>query len=353
MKRIFIFLSTFISLWSCELESELEIGNYPVSKRLVLNSILQVENDTNCLYINNSYPIFDPANARKDRNSWMQTGHLDLIIPSSPVSIIRNNIPETDVYANPDNNIIYYVSPHLSANDIVQVQAEHNGRVISAKTTIPPTPQITRIDTTSFKRTIGQNYYYGYWWSNTDNYFRIKINIKDPAHIKNFYRLLVNVDVETHYDPEYTERYDIPVIESYTASGFISEDPVITNGNPPEDNSDFSIITFEQNHFGVFTDEMFDGQEYPLNVFIPSPYENYYGGYYFFTTKRKYTLKIRLQSLSEDLYRYYTSLQKYTYYNDELIEPVRVYNNVEGGLGILGSINQLTEVIWEEEYVKE
>ena len=83
----------------------------------------------------------------------------------------------------------------------------------------------------------------------------------------------------------------------------------------------------------VFSDELFDGKEYTLQVKEQLRSDTKY------YTKRH----IRLYSLSEPYYQYLLSLQNIEnegimggLTNVGLAEPVQIYSNVEGGTGIAG-----------------
>lgn len=85
-----------------------------------------------------------------------------------------------------------------------------------------------------------------------------------------------------------------------------------------------------------FSDELIRGKEYMLNIRND---RFYYGGGYDYAQH----IRVSLYTVSESYYRYFKSLYELKgdtmgsdLSNIGLAEPVRVYNNVAGGVGILG-----------------
>ena len=99
----------------------------------------------------------------------------------------------------------------------------------------------------------------------------------------------------------------------------------------------------------VFSDELFDGKEYTLQVKEQLRSDTKY------YTKRH----IRLYSLSEPYYQYLLSLQNIEnegimggLTNVGLAEPVRIYSNVEGGTGIAGGCQWFESLVDIKDLIK-
>ena len=119
-------------------------------------------------------------------------------------------------------------------------------------------------------------------------------------------------------------------------------------------------LTFDQSIFAsvpvlnvllgrVFSDELFDGKEYTLQVKEQLRSDTKY------YTKRH----IRLYSLSEPYYQYLLSLQNIKnegimggLTNVGLAEPVRIYSNVEGGTGIAGGCQWFESLVDIKDLIK-
>ena len=99
----------------------------------------------------------------------------------------------------------------------------------------------------------------------------------------------------------------------------------------------------------LFSDELFDGKEYTLQVKEQLRSDTKY------YTKRH----IRLYSLSEPYYQYLLSLQNIKnegimggLTNVGLAEPVRIYSNVEGGTGIAGGCQWFESLVDIKDLIK-
>ncbi len=347
----------FLTMTACDLESELEIDDIPAPSRLVLNSIITLENDTNRIFFSESKAIFDATNSRNSleyKSKCWTSWYLDAkvyYLPDIDAVVYKNGQLQTGFYTNSQDSISYYIDNQIQAGDQFRIEASENGRTIGSSVTIPEKPVILKVDTLSYT-TKDDTFYAG-----LDNYgkeLRMLVRIKDQPGIKNYYRVFVDTEKEIHYDPEYARYYDIPETSIINISFTDSDDPAITQGNPKNNyNSDFVLMEFQQNYYNIFTDDLFEGGEYTLNIYSPCPlmipssyYQDLYDGKYITSMKTKVT--VRLQALSPGLYQYFSSLQKSLYYNDLVIEPFRIFCNIEGGLGIFGAINQLKYVVYEE-----
>jgi hypothetical protein len=86
----------------------------------------------------------------------------------------------------------------------------------------------------------------------------------------------------------------------------------------------------------VFRDEVFNGSTRSFRIRLES-------------VIRPGTLDLRLVSISEDAFRYYRTFDRFAFASgDPFAEPVQVFTNVQGGLGIWGGANveQLLIDIW-------
>ncbi len=346
---VFIIISGFVS---CDFESEKEIDDIYVPSRLVMNSIILMQNDTNRVYFSDSKSIFSTENSRKALKSESQywtSWYADpkvYYLPNVQTALYKNDILQPDIYTNSKDSITYYIDKQIKAGDKFKIEANQDGRKISASTTIPIQPQILGVDTIAFYQNNGNIY---------GQQLRLLIRIKDQPEIKNYYRIFVATDIEVQIDPEYAEYHNLPEKTTLSYKTMNTDDPAITNGTPKNNyNTDFAEMEFMQNYYNIFTDDLFTNSEYTLNVYIPYPSNSgFYSGYSYIEPKyiksQKIKVTIRLQALSPELYQYYNSLQKFLYHTDDVIEPFRVFNNIEGGIGILGSINQLKYIVYENE----
>ena len=81
----------------------------------------------------------------------------------------------------------------------------------------------------------------------------------------------------------------------------------------------------------IFNDDIFNGNEYELNI----QYENYYE-----TSQDAILFRAKLYNITEDLYRYDRTLSiSYDAEYSPFVEPVILHRNIENGYGIFGMMN--------------
>jgi hypothetical protein len=144
------------------------------------------------------------------------------------------------------------------------------------------------------------------------------LKFNDNPAIRNFYRLVV-----------YTKTYSgSKAITDYT---FSFDDVVSGNTNRDSIGPPSSLST---NKFNVFSDDLFNGKQYALKFSVANNKELYLPGKTPLVTKKE--LYIDLQSISREYYLYLQTRSN-AKNNNFFAEPVQVYTNVTGGIGILGS----------------
>lgn len=350
MKRISIlsFLLFLLSFaWiSCDeflFEKELDLSHLTGSPKLVLNGVIYAGVDTNIVRYAQSYPIFDPDNSREilyRTNSWGDGWYYlnDTVYYLSDVEThyyIDNQEQET-VFVK---DSITYLPATAENGQTLRIEAQWKDQKISASTSIPNKQEFSILN-------------------NDPN--DVVLLLKDEKGVKNYFRLLVFCEMEVRVRPEVAEKYGLPlVIEQSFQTDYNSDDPVLTWGNPENDDSDFDVTNFEQNYFSIFTDTLFTNSETELrlrfsnNSFINLRFieiDNEIEYIYLTDNEIEYEVEryyISIQALSKELYNYYASLSSYTQMNDYVVEPIRIYSNIEGGLGVFGAINEQTLLVSE------
>lgn len=140
----------------------------------------------------------------------------------------------------------------------------------------------------------------------------VKIHFSDPPSKKNFYKL----SFESHHYWVYNQD---TIWNSYDVY-FEVDDPTLksnfTNGNL------------------FVADTFFEGKNHTLSVKIP----------HYFNSGNTQSLSVKLLSLSEDYFRYATTLNlQQSTSGDPFSQPVQVYTNIRNGLGIFGGYNQYVQ----------
>ncbi|MDX9928228.1 MAG: DUF4249 domain-containing protein [Bacteroidales bacterium] len=198
---------------------------------------------------------------------------------------------------------------------------------VSVSTTLPTAVPLERIDTLWKRIEVPAGYY-------DDIYFRpwyieARAKFTDPGGERNYYRMTVTYFTgyysgprDLPYDPEY------PVRLSYGDCSYIArEDPVIS----PPGSGDDPFTNTTGNSYYIFTDDFFEGRSYELTLKMSM--------FNIDTLNHEFChFNVSLHSISESLYKYLWSLSAQQQTGDmPFSEPVLVYSNVKGGLGIAAS----------------
>ncbi|MDR1919891.1 MAG: DUF4249 domain-containing protein [Tannerellaceae bacterium] len=183
------------------------------------------------------------------------------------------------------------------AGDSVSIAVRKAGYPeVSAEVVVPALTPLLSIDTLRFKE------------AGSGPLLRCLIRFKDlEAGRKNYYRLIVEPEVYFQY----------------------SQDAALSEGF--KDVNDEILGTAKDNLYGIFTDELFDGKEYTLNIsFSPR------------LSLEEVRYSFKLVSLSPSAYFYYKSLLFHNSGDDYFTEPSAIYTNVANGLGIVGAYQTST-----------
>ncbi|MDR0866247.1 MAG: DUF4249 domain-containing protein [Candidatus Symbiothrix sp.] len=338
----YAYLFLMLGFTSCHfLETEIDIGDYPVEPRIVVNAVIYAGCDSNLVFLNDSYSLFD-RNASSQNRTYLKDAQSILS---------KNGVPNSEMYFRSEDNVLYF-NEKFDAGDKAEIEVTDKGRKVSASVIIPEKPVILAVDTVHFSESTEYGsttygwYYSNYYYLSPKDRIRLLIKIKAQAGKKNYYRIHAFNELTIYYRE----------LEPYTFyyQSFQSDDPIL-NKTIYEFDKSLDITSLEYNEANIFSDELFQNGEYILNLYtedwseIDKTYSPFYNIPQGDVLSRKYQLRINLQSISEDLYFYYSSLQRYQQLNETLIEPIRVHNNINGGLGIFGAVNELEYVVLEKE----
>jgi hypothetical protein len=191
----------------------------------------------------------------------------------------------------------------------------------SAETVVPGKAVILSIDTTRFKEQYASDA------------MRFLIRFSDlHAGERDYYRLVV------------THQYSYDSVARTGAVVFnYGQDAALNEGF--RDATGGALDTEGENRYGIFTDDLFDGREYTLNIHFRPRYSGEDSGEYMWDSETGELISFgritysryifRLVTLSPSAYQY---LKTRTHYGgDVFTEPSAIYTNITGGLGIMGS----------------
>lgn len=280
----FFFLFSSI-LISCEKEVEVEMPAYdPV---IVVNSFFETDSVAR-VEVLFSRSITDTTTIRT-----LKTAEVNLY--ENDVFSGRMLLDTTDRYS------LAGFKPVAGRNYKLKVTV--NGfKDVEAQTTIPsPTP----VNSFTVIKGAGTDF-------NNQPLARLSINFNDPAE-KNFYYVRMNY---SRIDTFYIDSVNYTV---YPGTYDLYLDPGSSDNNG-ENYINGAFMT---------TDELFNGKNYTLNLNFPQ----------FAIDDSSASVNFFFSTISEEYYKYFRTLylQQATSFNP-FAEPVRVYSNINNGLGIFGSV---------------
>ncbi len=298
-KILFTVLITATILSSCEKYIEFEGENKP--PRLVVNGLIEPDSVFR-VDLSHSLGFIDVGEIRSVENGT--------------VDVFLKNGPFLETLAHMGDGI-YEGSLVALAGESYRVEAAAAGMAdVSAVDIVPYPVAIANWDTITSTSE-------GFFGSSSLN---VSFTITDPAG-ENYYAIeafeaqYYTVDV-VGYDPQ-TEQpiYDTIYFDNPQrfALGLSTNDVVLTS----EYTSALGDGILYDNRF-LFSDELFRGSTRTFNFNI-----DYFTG--------SSDMEIKLTSISADLFQYYRTQRSYNDASgDPFSEPVQVFSNIEGGLGIWG-----------------
>ena len=228
-----------------------------------------------------------------------------------------NQLEKSDSYIYGQGNYLSKGMKPLPGHEYKIVVKAPGSPDATACTRIPNMVRIEHIDTTTVLKWVqtiyGGSYNYGVSHLDTittvNKIMKCNIEFTDPGNETNYY--LFNICSVSEAKG------------SYRYWPFICKDPVVEE----------KIVTKNDPIQGiVFSDKIINGKKYSLTVdlytsFDMDPFSPYF--------RDKSTFYFRLYSIPEAYYKYIQSLNLYNAkFGKPLSEPVQVYSNITGGLGI-------------------
>jgi hypothetical protein len=316
--KYFLYILPLITLlFSCE--KVIEFNGDEVKTKLVLNSILTPDSIvkiqlTESRFFLDSNPTFNPIDDA-DVKLWKDGSLIEPLQNTGEGYYTGTYIP-----CEGDN---LRITASCSGFDPVECEMQ----------IVSPTPIIS-VDTTN--TSLRKDIYYksdygegGFWTTGEDGSWitadsveflifegNITIKFKDHATIAGYYAIMLEMHI--HY--ENGNVYVWPV--NYTSDDMVFK----TNNEITFDDDDYQFLY-------IFSDELFDGKEYALKIKARGV------NMYFPADDSKITgqeMQVTLQSLSPSYYMYLKTRDANSESNF-FTEPVQIYTNIKGGIGIFGN----------------
>jgi len=220
----------------------------------------------------------------------------------------------------------YYISSYRpKQGEVLSIEAEAPGfESIRAETLLPVVAELLKVDTSI--NPVGEEYVFLYDWDpETEDYIidtiglysnyqvSMTLSFRDPPGTSDYYRVVVRHS----YGIEYLDYYDFTVENFYTA-----------------EMGDFLGPAETQNEYQIYTDELYNGKTVDLKLS--------FGAYTYYDYEQELlnsttSIQVQLQNISPAYYLYLKTFSEYNNSIDFFSEPIQVFSNVSGGMGLFGA----------------
>lgn len=311
----FVLLSISI-FTSCE--KEIDFDGETTESQLVLNSFIT--------------PDSTIAANISESQFFLNNDYLFKAVENAEVSIYCNGILKETMQHSLNGKYISATKPEVG--DIVKLVVKVPEKdEITGETTVYPKANVVKLDSiviwTGAKPIIEtvntvdnglpktETIVVGKYRFRTIRYI---LTFEDAANMKNYYRLVVSQT--STFNGKKKVNYD------YTLDDIVS-------GNTKDLLPGIPAINESKNQFHVFTDELINGKTYPLSFIIRDTASIYLPEYQRPLPKK--TVEIDLQSVCNNFYLFLKTRSDQQTANQLFSEPIQIYNNVTGGIGLVGS----------------
>ncbi len=284
-------------------EKIIEIDLEATEPRLVMNALITPDSGVS-IVLSRSMHILD--------------NHQVVRITNAMVKLYEDDVEVAQLQHVATGKYTTAYTPKLGKTYRIEASAE-NFDDISAMCNLPLPVVITGLDTTIIKDEYSQAM------------LAFDVSFSDPAGESNYYMLeaFLRYTYE-EYDPwgfsidTLYQNADTVIVDTTWGIYTMVEryEPVYLNSN------DIILEAISSNYGGglVFTDELINGKPYKIRATT-----------YIWAYGEEMTLNVHLKSITRAYYMYMRTLSAhYSAQGDPFAEPVFVFSNVEGGMGIVG-----------------
>lgn len=310
------------------------------------NSIGHINEATLSLYVNGKQTESPQAISPEEHYGYMQN-QLDKGAYEALLKSMRFKIFRLTTAFQPGDNIR------------LEATAEGGEYHVSSTVTVPQPIKSLQVDTCT--ALIRQ-------WGSMRSHRQYHVTLQDLPNEKNYYRLeivnnkdfrCVTKTASEDENGDYIMDENGNIIDIITKDTVVNyrytelinrEDVILTDGNVvSSDDDENTMFPTIDNKYNIFTDNRFSNSSATLKVYTPLYDDNYdiLGSLSYTRCYLKHTITVRLLSLPETYYRYLKALNCMDDddYDESLMEPISLPNNVEGGLGFVGVSSEIQYTI--------
>jgi len=330
LKKVFVGFALIISVFFVSCINDVDFtGNTP-KQLLVLNSIVSPDSTVK-VHLTKSKFFLD---ANKTVFSAVSDANVYISVNDSAQELMTNQ-----------GNGLYASSKVLKPYDKIKITASRaTFETINAEVIIQPKIEILSIDTVHTLPLESESNWNGYsgdvyniahdtiigTW--TTKVIEVKVKFKDSANEKNYYKMNAYTLNSSNYKSFTGEVMSSSYVNEW---GFDFSDVVFGNTSVQDE-----VFGDQSSNTNLFTDDLINGKEYVVTFKYQAEINTYFPGKEPADDKKASAcqLVVDFQQLSKSAYLYYKTKNMSIQANgNPFTEPVQVYNNIEGGAGILGS----------------
>ena len=290
-----------IALIASACEKTLEFDGEETQRLLVLNTFPNPDEE---LKVELSHSRFFLDN---DNKPWEMTG--------AAVSLWKDGTEIDHLWADPYQPGLYVSDYRPNEGETLRLTASAPGfDPVETTFSIPRRVPIISVD--AVNKNPGENDPdYEDYYDERYLVYDLSVKFQDEGDVDNFYRIQTKLELtyqngDIVYEPMWFERDDIVFGET-------------------------DVLDMSENEYGEFSDALFDGKEYTVKLGVE--HYAYYWGYD--TEIISAAIVVELHQITEDFYLYLRTRTASVMAEDFgglFFEPVQIFNNIEGGIGIAG-----------------
>lgn len=293
MKKILFVVFGIFLLISCEKELVFQAPYEPAQN--VLYSFLEKDSILK-VHVSKSVSITSPLN--KD------------VANNGVISVFEDSVLIAERYYAGDTGWVNFTGIKLKSSSLYGIRYSSDSNVwMKGASVIPQPVKLIKVDTI-FDRLNSRDL--------SDSIMICKVTFKDSVKFENKYQLSVRSYVKKVGEAEFNSSSEIDFDKSDKIFLSTLRAAGVWEG-----------INFE----GLFEDASIDGKSYTIAVDLPMRYLRLGNG-----ESEKY-VEFRLYTLSYEYFEYYRSRKIADgYHGVPFLDPVKIYSNIENGLGCVGGI---------------
>lgn len=332
-KSILIIVTALVSV-SCE--EYIDLSKTGPERMLVVNGNLVAGDTLHTVYLTWS---------RYTDVSPVKTARLDCYI-NGKLAASTDKVYEPNRFAFDAGAMSFKTK--FAEGDEVRISINADEAHVEAMAVAPKAPVISAVDTSSFRANNKKG--------RSTDYYMAKVNVKDIAGEKNYYRILIYYDSDfrvgnTVPGGDYTEGQFLCSVSKDIEFDNTYESLLYKNVNFGMDGNSSSEDNYYANKYNLFTDNTFADDEYTLKLALKKTLLNndypdsWYGDDYVPVEYGR--IRFRVLSLSRSTYTY---MNDYMFDESDqslwtFITPIPYPSNVKGGTGLISVMTPADFVI--------